>query len=140
MLGLMSFGAPSCLPIGGRTLAGLVPRAALMLGDAYGDCMLWEVSPSGGRGLKYVAVANSTPQSHPSHMHHNASHPTTTGRGATPVSPHPLPSRTTFAPASTNIKAGHSAGLSVDRRRCLLSHTDCKKYMLGWSNVVIFHA
>ena len=40
MLGLMSRGAPSCLLIGGRTLAGLVPRAALMLGDAYG--MLWE--------------------------------------------------------------------------------------------------
>ena len=31
-----------CLLIGGRTLAGLVPRAALMLGDAYGDGMLWE--------------------------------------------------------------------------------------------------
>lgn len=41
-LGLMSRGAPSCLLIGGRTLAGLVPRAALMLGDAYGDGMLWE--------------------------------------------------------------------------------------------------
>ena len=124
MLGLMSFGAPSCLLIGGRTLAGLVPRAALMLGEAYGDCMLWEVSPSGGRGLKYVAVANSTPQSHPSHMHIP---PQTTGRGATGRNG-PLPSRMTFAQASasTNIKAGRSAGLSVDRRRCLLSHTDCK--------------
>ena len=72
MLGLMSFGAPSCLLIGGRTLAadsfppesGADARRAQR--TAILCCGVWEMSPSGA-DIYMLHYTHSTPQSHTPH-------------------------------------------------------------------------
>jgi hypothetical protein len=72
MLGLMSFGAPSCLLIGGRTLAAdsLPPESGADARRAQRTailcCGVWEMSPSGA-DIYMLHYTHSTPQSHTPH-------------------------------------------------------------------------